>query len=200
MESRDPRVDGYIAESAEFARPILKHLRKLVHRGCPDVAETMKWSFPHFDYKGMFCSMAAFKHHCVFGFWKDSLVVDRAGAKRDGMGSLGRLTKLSDLPDDQVLLRYIRKAVELNDAGVKTPTRVRSSAPKPLVLPAVFKAALKKNRKAFETFEGFSLTNRREYVDWVVEAKTDATRDRRLATAIEWMSEGKVRNWKYLAK
>jgi hypothetical protein len=201
MGRKDPRVDAYIAKSAEFARPILKHLRSLVHRTCPDVVETMKWNFPHFDYKGMFCGMAAFKNHCVFGFWKDALIVGRdAGSVREGMGSLGRLTDLSDLPGDRILVRYIRKAVELNDAGVKAPTRVRSAKPKPLEIPAYFKAAVTKSPKARKTFDSFSLSNKREYVEWVVEAKTGETRARRLATAIEWMSEGKIRNWKYVTK
>src|SRR5438477_8689176 len=122
MSSRDPRIDAYIAKSAPFARPILTYIRKAVHAGCPDVEETMKWSFPHFMYKGMLCSMASFKAHCAFGFWKGALVLGQGGdgaANEDAMGQFGRLTAKSDLPSDKELTRLIQRAVELNDEGVK---------------------------------------------------------------------------------
>src|SRR5262245_6764703 len=130
MAARDPRIDAYIAKSAEFARPILAHLREVVHAACPDVEETMKWSFPHFQYKGMLCSMAAFKEHCAFGFWKSSLVLGEGHEAEKAMGQFGRITKLSELPSKKVLSGYIKKAMELNDAGVKSPTRAKK-APKP---------------------------------------------------------------------
>jgi uncharacterized protein YdeI (YjbR/CyaY-like superfamily) len=197
MGTRDPRVDAYIADAAEFARPILESLRDTVHAACPAVEETMKWSFPHFDYRGMLCSMAAFKQHCAFGFWKAKLIIadgDRRG--EDAMGQFGRITALSDLPTKKVLTGYIKRAMQLNDEGVKAP-RTKSAPKPPPVAPDDLVAALKKSAKARKTFEAFSPSNQREYIQWIVDAKGDDTRSRRLATAIEWMAEGKSRNWKY---
>jgi Bacteriocin-protection, YdeI or OmpD-Associated/Domain of unknown function (DU1801) len=198
MAKKDERIDAYIAKSAEFARPILTYLRDLVHATCPDVEETIKWSFPHFTYKGMMCGMAAFKEHCSFGFWKHSLVIGTAVGKGEGgMGSFGPITKLSDLPPKKVLTGYIKKAMELNATGVKKAAPPKKP-PKPVVVPDNLARALSKNAQARATFEGFSPSNKREYIDWITEAKTEATRSRRLETAIEWMAEGKPRNWKYM--
>lgn len=198
MGSRDTRVDAYIAKSADFAKPILNHLRELVHKACPDVEETMKWSFPHFQYKGMLCSMASFKEHCAFGFWKGSLIVGGDPDLEQAMGQFGRITKLTDLPSKTVLTGYVKKAMELNDTGVKSPTRSKPKGPpKELVVPDDLTAALKRNKAARATFDAFSPSKKREYVEWVTEAKTDATRSKRLETAIEWMAEGKPRYWKY---
>jgi uncharacterized protein YdeI (YjbR/CyaY-like superfamily) len=193
---KDPRVDAYIEKSAEFARPILEHLRKIVHAAVPDVEETMKWSVPHFDYQGeMMCSMAAFKAHCAFGFWKGSLVLGDK-AQRDAAGHLGRIESMDDLPSDKTLAAYIKRAAKLNEEGVKA-TRV--TRPKSEVtVPNDFMAALRRNKKALVTFEAFSPSHKREYVAWITEAKADATRQRRMATAIEWIAEGKARNWKYI--
>lgn len=198
MGTRDKRVDAYIAKSADFAKPILEHIREIVHEGCPDVEETIKWSFPNFQYKGLLCNMAAFKEHCTFGFWKGSLVVDAADRKsEEAMGQLGRISRLSDLPPRKKLVSYVRKAKELNDAGVKVAKR--ASKPKPAVEPpAELLAALKKDKKALATFEAFPPSHRREYIEWITEAKTEATRQKRLAQAVEWMAEGKPRNWKYM--
>jgi uncharacterized protein YdeI (YjbR/CyaY-like superfamily) len=199
MGTRDPRVDAYIAKSAEFARPILSHIREVVHAACPDVEETMKWSFPNFMYKGMLCSMASFKEHCSFGFWKASLILEKGSENAEkGMGHFGKLTRVSDLPSKKVLTGYIKKAMQLNDEGVKAPSRVKKKAPKPVVVPEDLETALKKNKKAAESFAKFSPSHQREYIEWITEAKTEATRTRRLATAIEWMAEGKPRNWKYM--
>ncbi|MBI3193488.1 MAG: YdeI/OmpD-associated family protein [Ignavibacteriae bacterium] len=204
MATKDKRVDDYIAKSADFAKPILTHLRELVHKACPDVEETMKWSFPHFDYKGMMCSMASFKQHCVFGFWKASLMKDKSlieNAKSEvAMGHLGRITSLKDLPSDKVLISYIKEAAKLNDDGVKFPQKPKSSEKKELVVPDYFLAEIKKNKKAFQTFEGFSYSHKKEYVEWITEAKTESTRDKRMISAIEMMREGKSRNWKYMKK
>ena len=198
MASHDPRIDAYIAKSAEFARPILEHLRAVVHAACPDVEETMKWSFPHFDYMGaMMCSMAAFKQHCGFGFWQYGKVV--GGDAEDGMGQFGKLTSIRDLPSKKELTTYIRKAMALNVAGVKQQ-RPKTAPKPPPQLPEDFAAMLaqKKHASARKTYDGFSPAAKREYVEWITEAKTEVTRQKRLATTLEWLAEGKQRNWKYM--
>ena len=198
MGTRDKRVDAYIAKSGDFAKPILEHLRGVVHETCPEVEETMKWSFPHFMYRGMLCSMAAFKEHCAFGFWKGSLIVEQEGEKaREAMGQFGRITKLSDLPPKKTLAGYIRNAMALNDSGTKVAPRPKR-AKKDIAPPADFTAALAKNKKAHATFEGFSPSQRREYLEWITEAKREETRRQRIDQAIAWMAEGKPRNWKYM--
>jgi len=197
MGTRDPRIDAYIAKSGEFARPILTHLREAVHRACPVVEETMKWSAPHFMYEGMLCGMASFKAHCAFGFWKGSLIVDD-GRSKEAMGHFGRITSLDQLPSKKVLTGYIRKAMELNEKGIKSPTRSKREAKPEAKVPKDLAAALGKNKKARATFDNFTRSHRREYIEWITEAKTEATRQRRLETAIEWMAEGKSRNWKYI--
>jgi uncharacterized protein YdeI (YjbR/CyaY-like superfamily) len=193
MGKRDPRHDAYIAKAADFAKPILKHLREVVHRGCPDVEETIKWSMPHFDYKGPLAGMAAFKAHCAFGFWKGSLIVP---GSKEAMGQFGCITKISDLPKDSVLVGYVKKAARLNEAGVKIPRPVKRDK-KEIRMPADLAAALKKNAKARKTYEAFRPSHQREYLEWITEAKAEATRKKRLGTAIEWMAEGKPRHWKY---
>lgn len=205
MEKKDTRIDAYIAKSADFAQPILRHIRELVHQACPEVEEKMKWSFPHFDYKsGMMCSMAAFKQHCAFSFWKASIMKDPNNilevGEREAMGHFGQIKSLSDLPSDKIMLSYMKEAMRLNDEGVKLPSKVKPAEKKELIVPDYFMTALKKNKNALNTFEGFSYSNKRDYVQWVVEAKTEETRVNRLTTAIEWMAEGKIRNWKYVKK
>ena len=200
MATRDPRIDAYIEKSADFAQPILRHIRDVVHAACPDVEETMKWSFPHFMYKGMLCGMSAFKQHAAFGFWKGKLIVDDAGnSVEDAMGQFGRITRIADLPPKKTLSAYVKKAMAFNDAGVKSPTRVKSAKPKPeATVPDDLAAALKKNAKARKTFAAFSPSARREYIEWITEAKRETTRVQRLATTLEWLAEGKQRNWKYM--
>jgi uncharacterized protein YdeI (YjbR/CyaY-like superfamily) len=197
MGMKDPRVDAYIAKSQDFARPILEHLRDVVHASCPDVEETLKWSFPHFQYKGMLCSMASFKEHCAFGFWKGALVLEDAGANETAMGQFGRITKVSELPSKKVLAGLIKKAMKLNDDGIK-PARSKPKEPKELVVPDDLTKALRQNAAARKTFEGFTPGRKREYVEWINEAKAESTRTRRIETAVEWMAEGKPRNWKYM--
>ena len=199
MGQKDPRVDEYIANAAPFARPILKHLRGVMHAGCPGVQETMKWSFPHFDYKGVLGGMAAFKQHCSFGFWKASLIFDSDPTDaRDGMGHFGRITSISDLPSEKVLLGYVKKAAALNDAGIKLPTQAKPKKEKePIEVPAYLTAALKLNKKARSTFEALSFSHKKEYVEWLCGAKREETRQQRLATALKWLAEGKSRHWKY---
>jgi len=199
MPKKDPRIDAYIAKSADFAQPILKLLRKVVHAGCPQVEETMKWSMPHFDYKGVMCGMAAFKRHCAFGFWKESLILEgRKTEEKRGMGSFGSIRSLSDLPSEKILISYVKKAAALNNAGIKAPGRSQPKSRQPIDLPDYFAAALKKNPKAQKTFANFPPSHRREYLEWVTDAKREETRKQRLATTMEWLSEGKPRNWKYM--
>jgi uncharacterized protein YdeI (YjbR/CyaY-like superfamily) len=200
MGKTDPRIDAYIAKSAAFAKPILTHLREVVHAACPDVEETLKWSMPAFMHHGILCGMAAFKEHAAFNIWKGSLIVGSDG-DRAAMGQFGRITKLSDLPSKKVLTGYIRQAAALNEAGVRTPKVRKPGLPRkpvPATPPPDFSAALKKNAKARTTFESFSpTTHKREYIEWIVDAKRDETRQRRLSQAIEMLAEGKTRNWKY---
>jgi uncharacterized protein YdeI (YjbR/CyaY-like superfamily) len=200
MATKDPRIDAYIARSPAFAKPILKHLRKLVHSGCPQVEETMKWSSPFFMHQGMLCHMAFFKEHCVFGFWKGKLIFnkDSEGVKREAMGHFGRITSLADLPSDRVLLGYIREAARINEQGLKAPGKPKSKLKKELDVPADLQAALSRNKKAAAAFDGFSYSHKKEYVQWVTEAKREETRIQRLETAVIWMAQGKPRHWKYL--
>jgi len=204
MGKKDKKTDAYIAKSADFAKPILSHIRELVHKACPDTEEVMKWGFPHFDYKGMMCSMAAFKHHCAFNFWKASLIKDTAKVlkikNKDSMGSLGQIKSKSDLPPDRIFIAYIKQAMKLNDEGVKFPVKKKTAAKTELVIPEYFLKVLKKNKKSFEVFGNFAYSHRKEYVNWITEAKTEETRKKRIETAIEWLSEGKSRNWKYERK
>ncbi|MES2318019.1 MAG: DUF1801 domain-containing protein [Pseudomonadota bacterium] len=195
MPTIDPRIDAYIAASAEFAQPILTHLRGIVHAACPEVEETMKWSMPHFQYKGMMCGMAAFKAHCTFGFWKGSLIFPEMEDK-ESMGHLGRIASLADLPAKKVIAGYVKQAMKLNDDGVKSPARA-PKPPRPLNVPECFLDALAENKPALASFNAGSTSFKREYVDWIVEAKTEATRLKRMAQAVEWLAEGKARNWKY---
>jgi uncharacterized protein YdeI (YjbR/CyaY-like superfamily) len=203
MGKKDPRIDEYIAKSADFAKPILKHFRELVHKTCPDVQEKIKWSFAHFDYKeGPMCHMASFKQHCAIGFWKASLMKDAdklmgMAKTEEAMGHMGRITSLKDLPKDSVLVKYIKEGMKLNEQGIKVSTK-KTTEKKELEIPEYFTKAIAKNKKALKTFEGFNYTNKKEYVLWITEAKTEETRNSRLKNAIEWMSEGKIRNWKYI--
>ncbi|MES2152566.1 MAG: YdeI/OmpD-associated family protein [Pseudomonadota bacterium] len=198
MPTLDPRIDAYIAKSAEFAQPILIHLREVVHAACPEVEETMKWSFPHFMYQGMLCSMASFKAHCAFNFWKGELLVAAVDAKsQEAMGQFGRIGSVKDLPTKKMLAGYVKKAMQLNEEGVKAPARVKPATPRPLLVPDYFVAALGARQPALDNFEAFSNSHKREYVEWLEEAKTEATRLRRLEQALEWIAEGKSRNWKY---
>jgi uncharacterized protein YdeI (YjbR/CyaY-like superfamily) len=198
MPTTDPFVDEYIEKAQDFAKPILRHIREIVHTACPDVIETKKWSFPHFDYKGMMCSMASFKEHCALNFWKQSLLESAAfPTEKTAMGSFGRITSLKDLPSDKVLKKLIHDAMKLNDDGVKVQKAPASKEKKEIVVPEILKQALKTDPRAAETFNAFPYSCKKEYVEWINEAKTDATREKRLATTMEWLAEGNRRNWKY---
>jgi uncharacterized protein YdeI (YjbR/CyaY-like superfamily) len=201
MATQDSRIDAYIAKSADFAKPILNHFRKLVHTACPEVEETIKWGMPFFQYKGMLCHMAAFKEHCAFGFWKGDLLFKQnkkiENKREEAMGHLGRVTSISDLPKEKALIALIKEAAKLNDAGIESPSKRKTAEKKELMIPDYFTSTLKKNRKAAATFEKFSYSHRKEYVNWVTEARTEETRKKRLHTAMEWLAEGKSRHWKY---
>ena len=194
--ARDPRIDAYIERAAPFAQPILRHVRALVHEACPTVEETIKWGMPTFVHAGaILCGMAAFKQHASFGFWKHALVIGEC-EPRGGMGSYGKLVSLDDLPPKRMLLAHLRKAVALNEAGVKSPARKSAPMPPPEI-PAELAAALAQAPAAKAAFDAFPPGCRREYIDWITGAKRPETRARRVAEAVAWMAEGKRRNWKY---
>jgi hypothetical protein len=199
MGTHDERVDAYISRAAEFAQPVLSHLRELVHAACPGARETIKWGFPHFEYHGLLCSMAAFKAHCAFGFWHaDMRALEKAHAKdMAGMGQFGRITRLSDLPKDATLTALIRKAAAINEQGIKSAHTAKTAPKSPAVAPDYLLAALKRSKGALANFNGMSPSHQREYIEWLVDAKRDETRAKRLATAVEWIAEGKSKEWKY---
>jgi hypothetical protein len=200
MPTTDPKIDAYIAKAPAYARPVLTRLRKIVHAALPDVVEGTKWSSPHFDYKGIFCSMSAFKQHAMFGFWLEKALRESISTA-DGktLAALHHIESVDDLPDDKTLIRIIKAGAKLNDAGVKMAREKKPPKPMPKTPPALV-TALKKNAKARATFERASPSFKREYIDWITDAKADDTRQRRLETAVEWMAEGKGRNWKYEPK
>ena len=195
--AHDPRVDQYIARQADFARPILEQLRAAVHQACPECEETLKWSAPAFLYKGaILAQMAAFKAHAMFGFWQGKKVTGESALEREAMGSFGRLTAPSDLPAPDVLARLVRKAMALVDAGEKAPRPLKHPKP-PLETPSDLESAFAGNAAARATFDSFSTSARRDYLDWLADAKRPETRAKRLAQAVEWLAEGKKRHWKY---
>jgi hypothetical protein len=196
MPTLDPRIDAYIAQSPDFAQPILANLRAAVHAACPDVQETMKWSCPHFEYKGLLCGMASFKAHCKLNFWKAALMFP--GTKEgEATAPFTHLASVKELPSKSVLAGYVRQAMKLNEEGASTPARTRPAPPPPLIVPDYFAAALQGDKAAQTVFDTASPSFRREYVAWLADAKTEATRLRRMAQAVEWIAEGKARNWKY---
>lgn len=202
----DPRVDAYIRKAAPFAQPVLEYIRAVVHEGCPEAVETMKWSRPFFDFNGPLCGIAAFKEHCALHFWKGGNIVAADQGKDGAMGQFGRITSVKDLPAKRTLISLVKKAAALNAEGVRADwmekrvaTRA-ARATRPIVVPDDLAAALKKNRKAQATFDAFSPSHRREYIDWIEGAKRQETRDRRVATAVAQMAEGKAQNWKYEAR
>ncbi len=206
IQNRNLKVDAYVSKAQVFAQPILKHLRELVHAGCSGVEETMKWSRPFFEYRGtILCNMAAFKEHCSFGFWGEEIGASlrKVGALApEGMGSLGQITSLADLPPDRQMTEWIRQAAAFVDSGQHTsPIAARRKvvkAPTPsLETPKEFVTALARNKKAAASFAAFSPSAQREYLEWIAEAKRPETREKRIETAVEWISEGKQRHWKY---
>ncbi|MCC6409754.1 MAG: YdeI/OmpD-associated family protein [Planctomycetes bacterium] len=196
MVQTDPRVDAYIAKKAEFARPILVQLRALVHATCPEVRETIKWGMPSFEHHGILCGMAAFKEHAVFGFWKHELVIGDDPKAKEAMGSFGCLRSVDELPSKARFAKLMKKAIQFNVDGVKAP-RTKTKPKAPIKMHPELKRALAKNAKAAATLAGFPPGAQREYLEWIADAKTDATRARRIADAVAWLAAGKRKNWKY---
>jgi uncharacterized protein YdeI (YjbR/CyaY-like superfamily) len=204
MYPRDKRIDVYIFKSASFAQPVLIHLRELIHKVCPQVEEKIKWSFPHFDYKGeMMIHLAAFKHHCAFGFWKAGLMQDEKNilqkGERDAMGNLGKIKDLKDLPSDVKLKKLIREAMRLNEQGIKLPPRKLPSAAETKA-PAWIMKEIKKDKTIQQRWLTLSPGRKKEYIQWLTDAKTESTRLKRMYLALDWIAEGKSRNWKYEGK
>ncbi len=196
MATKDPRVDAYIEKAAEFARPLLIELRRRVHASCPDVTETLKWRMPSFEYHGILGGMAAFKEHCVFGFWKHELLIKENQRWKEAMGSFGCLRTLSDLPPKREFASLVQRAMELNLQGIKAP-KTKTGPRKTIPIHPEFAAALKKHPKSQAHLDAFAPSQQREYFEWIADAKGGDTRARRIATALEWLAEGKHRQWKY---
>jgi uncharacterized protein YdeI (YjbR/CyaY-like superfamily) len=195
--SRDARIDAYIESRPDFARPILTYLREAVHCACPAVDETIKWRMPSFTYKGKILAvMAGFKAHATFGFWRSAEVVGESSAAHAAMGQFGRITAIEDLPDRETLDALIRKAVALLDSGTKPAPATKAPKPEP-EMPDDLRNALDAVPAAASAFQAFPPSCRREYIEWVVEAKRPETRQKRIHEAVEWVAEGKRRNWKY---
>jgi uncharacterized protein YdeI (YjbR/CyaY-like superfamily) len=201
MAKVDKRIDAYIDSARDFAKPILIYIRSAVHKACPLVVETIKWGMPHYEYEGkILCGMAAFKEHCAFMFRLGSLMKDPEGIMetaggKTGMGHFGQIRDVKDLPSEKVFMRYVREAMALTKKGAMPP---KAKAPaKDLAVPDDFLRILKKNKSAYTNFEKFSHSHKKEYVEWITEAKTPETRNKRMATAVEWLHQGKGRNWKY---
>ncbi len=200
MGKRIAAIDAYIEKQQPFAKPILRHVRTIVHNACPGVEEAVRWGHPHFLWHGPLASMAAFKTHATFGFWKHAQLAGgrtSLGRRREkAMGSFGRLASVADLPSRRALVALVKRAMKLNESGVKRTPRsgVRRPAVRP---PAGFLAAVRGNRRALATWERLAPSHRREYLEWVAGAKTAPTRERRLATTVKWLSEGKRHNWRY---
>lgn len=203
MAHTEPQIDEYILKSADFAKPVFNHLRSIIHSACPEVKETIKWSFPNFEYaRSILCSMASFKQHCAFTFWLGAQMSDPykilAGVgEKTSMGQLGQIKTIADLPSDEIMTQYIKEATTLINKGIKKPVKEKVSLKEPEI-PGYLLSALQQNEIALKNFEKLSSSNKKEYLEWITEAKTEATRNKRITATIEWMQEGKSRNWKYM--
>lgn len=201
MGKKINQIDQYIISAESFAQPILIHLRELVHFACPEVEETIKWGMPHFEYKGVLCNMAAFKQHCSFGFWKGKQLSDKnkiiAQVGNTAMGSFGKITSLKDLPADKIIVAYLKEAKQLNEAPAVAKAVKKPAQRKALVIPDDFMKLLQKHKNCLTTFQNFSYSHQKEYIEWITEAKREETRQKRIKSAIEMLKEGKSRNWKY---
>jgi uncharacterized protein YdeI (YjbR/CyaY-like superfamily) len=199
MGTRTKAFDTYIKSKPDWAQPILNTIRDTVHDACPDVEEEMKWSSPTFMYNGIMCGMVAFKNHCAFHFWKGELFMGRKmGGELGAAAQLGKLTSVKDLPPKKVIKDYVKQAMALNEQGVSIKRPAKKATKKKAEMPDYFMAAIRKNKKALAAYEGFSPSHQWEYIEWITDAKGEDTRNRRVAQAVEWMAEGKPRNWKYM--
>lgn len=200
MDIKPKTVDDYIHLAEPFAQPVLIHLRNLVHTACPQVEEALKWGMPHFIYKTNLCAMASFKHHCSFMIHKAALIVASQDVLKpigtSGMGNFGKIKSLSDLPSDEIILGLLQRAIELTDQGIELP-KIKKSIQVP-DLPEDFREALQERMEVYDQFESMAPSHRKEYIEWISDAKREATRQQRIATAVEWISQGKGRNWKYM--
>ncbi|REJ81923.1 MAG: hypothetical protein DWQ44_13480 [Bacteroidetes bacterium] len=202
MIKTDKRIDAYIEKAKPFAQPVLNHIRKLVHKADPEIEETIKWGMPHFVHDGIVCSMASFKEHCVFVLWKGDLISDvknsanKSGEK--GMGQFGRIRSLKDLPSDSTMIKWIKEGVRLNKEGVPIKKTSPAEAIKKNEVPGYMLKEIKKSKKALKVFNEFPPSHKKEYIEWITDAKTDATREKRMTQMMEWLEEGKSKNWKYM--
>ncbi len=201
MEKSDKEVTAYIAKSADFAKPILKHLRQLVNKNCPEVEEAIKWGIPHFDYKGDFmCVMASYKNHCSFSFLKAELMKDPRLKEGKNLKPIqrfmGKISSVDELPSDKEFIKLLKEAMTLNEKGLKLPVR-ESTKPTNIEVPDYFAEKLKSNPKTKKVFEGSSPSFRKNYLTWIIDAKTEVTRNKRIEQSLEWIAEGKDRFWQY---
>lgn len=202
MKNKNPEVDAYIDAAADFAQPILKRLRKLIHKACPQIEETIKWGMPSFDHHGIVCGFAAFKQHVGFGFWKAKLLSDPHGLLKSAQQASPMALKyrgVEELPDDAILVAYVKEAAVLNEQGVKIP-RPKKKVVRTIDVPPDLEKLLNQNTQAATTFAALSPSCRREYIEWITEAKRPETRQKRITTTLELLAEGKSRNWKYEGK
>jgi uncharacterized protein YdeI (YjbR/CyaY-like superfamily) len=200
MEQYNVRVHDYIQQAAPFAQPILNHIREVVHMASPLITENIKWKIPFFEYEGSICQVAAFKQHCAFGFWKASLLDDPKGLLKIGdatAGSFGRIITITDLPSDEAIIHFVLHAMKINESGIKSSVTKTPVEKTELIMPVYFEAILNEHPEARQTYHKFSYSQKKEYLQWIIEAKTEATRQKRMDTAIEWLTEGKSRHWKY---
>lgn len=193
------KITEYIDNAQPFAQPILWHFRDLIHKVCPKVEEKLKWGVPFFDYKGSMCFMAGFKNHCNIGFWKGAIMQDALLFTENNTKALGGLNKIkaiTDLPNDDTLMAYIAEAMILNENGVKvTPAFKKIAVPE---MPKEFTEALQNEPIVLGIFEGFTPSQRKEYILWIASAKTEATKSKRILQAIDWIADGKIKDWKYV--
>ncbi len=203
METFDPRIDAYIGKAQPFAQPILTYLREVVHKACPEAQETIKWGMPFFDYKGTLCHIASFKQHAIFGFWKGALLSDKEGrivrgeGENAAMGHFGKITSVNELPKERIIIAYLKEAMKLNEDGIKVAAKAKGAAKPEIPEPDEVKKALKANAAVKKKWAAFAPSHRCEYLEWITEAKTEATRQKRIDTMIEWVGEGRQRHWKY---
>ena len=186
---KSENVTTYIENAASFAQPILSKIREIVHQACPEIEENLKWSFPHFNYRGkIICSMAAFKQHCAFTFWlaaqlKDQDKILQRGESQKSMGHLGKLQSPDQIPDQNILINYIHEAINLSQAESRVVRKLTDRTE--IKIPVELEAALKKNKEVYRKFDQLPYSHRREYVNYITEAKKADTRERRITKTIE---------------